>query len=225
MNQASSHPIYCIIPGYNEANHISKVVREALDYLPVIVIDDGSTDHTAQLAIEAGAIVLTQSPNQGKGKALKIGFEHALALNCEAIIMLDADGQHDPTEIHTFLDCYQKTHADLIIGERDFSKMPIFRRTSNTIGRHLLSWAIGQYIPDNQSGYRLVSKRLMSAMLESKEAGFEFEVDMVIRCIRMKYSMQWVKIKTIYAGEKSHIKPLHLVANFFRLIFQVLREK
>jgi glycosyltransferase involved in cell wall biosynthesis len=224
MNSLSHPKIIAIIPAHNEADHIEKVVSEAKLFLPVLVVDDGSSDATATIASLAGATVISQSPNQGKGTALITGFRYALANNFEAAVMLDGDGQHDPSEISTFLQEYFLRHADLIIGERDFSKMPLIRRTSNTIGRKLLSWALGQSVPDNQSGYRLLSRRFIEETMTSTEKGFELEVDMVIRCIRKGFLIDWVPIKTIYAGEKSHISPLNLVMNYFRLVWQARKR-
>ena len=216
--------VYVLIPAYNEAERLGPVIEAAREYLTVVVIDDGSTDSTVKIAEQKGATVLRQPRNQGKGAALKDGFRWALKQpDCEALITIDADGQHDPDEIPRFLDCYGKHHADLIIGYRDFSQMPFKRKLANTVGRVSLSWAMGQTIKDNQSGYRLISRRLMAATLESDEAGFEFEVDMVVLCIRRKYRLDWVPIRTIYAGETSHIKPWHHITNFFRVVLKTRR--
>jgi glycosyltransferase involved in cell wall biosynthesis len=186
----------------------------------VLVVDDGSTDRTADVASEAGANVLRQRPNQGKGVALQAGFRRALELGCDAVIALDADGQHDPDEIPAFLQAYEARGADLIVGARDFALMPFVRRIANTVGTWAFSWAIGQAIRDNQSGYRLVSRRLMAACVDSQEAGFEFEVEMIVICIQNGYRLDWVPIRTIYAGESSHIRPWHHVRNFFRVVWQ-----
>jgi len=86
----------------------------------VLVVDDGSTDETAKQAEDAGAAILRQGENQGKGAALKAGFQYALDADYEAVITLDADNQHDPTEIPLFLETYTATDADLIIGSRSF---------------------------------------------------------------------------------------------------------
>lgn len=215
--------VIALIPGYNEAERIRAVIEATRTFLPVIVVDDGSTDDTAKIAEEAGATVLRQIPNQGKGAALKHGFRWAIENAVEAVLMLDADGQHDPAEIPKFLHAYTTNQSDLIIGYRNFGEMPFKRRIANTVGRASISWATGQKILDNQSGYRLVSRRLMQATLESEEAGFEFEVDMVVLCIRRGMRLDWVPIRTIYAGEKSHIKPWHHIKNFFRVVRKTRR--
>jgi glycosyltransferase involved in cell wall biosynthesis len=217
--------ILALIPGYNEAAHIAEVVAGTQVHLPVLVVDDGSADDTAARAEGAGATVLRQTPNQGKGAALRAGFRWALDAEYEAAVTLDADGQHDPAEIPKFLDAYADRGADLIIGARDFSHMPLIRRLSNTIGGWAFSWAIGQPIRDNQSGYRLIHRRLLEAILASDEAGFEFEVEMIVTCIQHDFMLDWVSIRTIYAGETSHIHPWHHTVNFLRMVWQTRKRR
>lgn len=215
--------IIALIPGYNAAEPIGAVIQTARAFLPVVVVDDGSTDDTAKVSEAAGATVLRQVPNQGKGAALKRGFRWAMENGADAVLMLDADGQHDPAEIPKFLHAHTTHSSDLIIGYRNFSEMPFKRKIANTVGRASISWAMGQKILDNQSGYRLVSRRMMQATLESDEAGFEFEIDMVVLCIRRAMRLDWVPIRTIYAGEESHIKPWHHIKNFFRVVRKTRR--
>jgi len=217
--------ILALVPGYNEAQRIAAVVNTAGTHLPVLVVDDGSSDNTRGVAEAAGAQVIRQEPNQGKGAALRAGFRWALANGYEAVITLDADGQHDPAEIPGFLDAYTQNKADLIIGARDFSQMPAVRRWANTTGQKLFSWALGKPVRDNQSGYRLISRRLMEAVLESAESGFEFEVEMIVVCVRRGMKLDWVSIRTIYGDQGSHIKPLHHAAHFMRIIWKTWRRR
>jgi glycosyltransferase involved in cell wall biosynthesis len=213
-----------LIPAYNEATHVAGVVHSARTHLPVLVVDDGSTDDTATEAERAGATVLRQMPNQGKGAALRAGFCQAIEEGYEAVLTLDADEQHDPAEIPQFMQAYAERRADLIIGARTFAKMPLVRRIANTVGTWAFSWAIGQPIRDNQSGYRLISRRLMEATLDSAEGGFEFEVEMIVTCVQRGYALDWVPIHTIYAGETSHIRPLPHVVGFFGVVWQTRRR-
>ncbi len=220
LNNAETK-ILALIPAYNEGLRVAKVVEGARVHLPVLVVDDGSTDDTATQAQAAGASVLTQTPNQGKGAALQAGFRWAIAAGYEAVITLDADGQHDPAEIPKFVQAYQTRRADLIIGQRNFSQMPPLRRLANWLGGLTYSWAVGQPIPDNQSGYRLISHRLLAVLLEQKaEQGFEYEVEMITICVRRGFILAWVPIQTIYAGETSHIQPIQHTKNFLRLLWR-----
>jgi glycosyltransferase involved in cell wall biosynthesis len=223
MQPAGHADILALIPAYNEANHITSVVAGARQHLPVLVVDDGSRDATAELAQAAGATVVSQQPNAGKGAALKLGFRWAIEHGYAAIITLDADGQHDPAEIPVFLQAFEGEVCDIIIGERDFSKIPIVRRISNTIGRVTFSWALGRQVRDNQSGYRLVSRRLMEAMLASQEQGFQFEVEMILVCVREGFALCGVPIRTIYANERSHIRPLRHILEFTRMLLRTRR--
>ncbi len=220
MPDTLTTPILALIPAYNETERVAAVVHGALVHLPVLVVDDGSTDDTAACAEAAGATVLRQLPNAGKGAALKAGFRWAVAGGYEAVVTLDADGQHDPAELPRFLEAYRDHQADLIIGARSFSQMPLVRRCSNTVGRWLFSWALGRRVRDNQSGYRLISRRLLEAMLASQEQGFQFEVEMIVVCVQRGYRLVWVPIRTIYAGEKSHINPIQHLLEFGRIVWQ-----
>lgn len=216
--------ILVLIPAYNEVQRIGEVVAQAQQYLPVLVVDDGSTDNTATVALQCGARVLSQRPNQGKGSALKAGFRQAIASGYAGVLTLDADGQHDPGEIPKFLQAYQERGADMIIGARDFSQIPLVRRAANTLGRWSFSWAVGRPVQDNQSGYRLVSRRLMEGMLVSQEQGFQFEVEMIVVCVQKGYALDWVPIRTIYAGESSHIQPVQHVVEFTRMVLQTRKR-
>lgn len=215
--------ILAVIPAYNEAARIAPVLAATQAHLPVLVVDDGSQDETASLAEAEGAAVLRQIPNQGKGAALRAGFHYALKNGYDAVITLDADGQHAPDEIGRFVEQFVETNADLIIGARQFGQMPTVRRISNTLGTWLFSWAMGQHIPDNQSGYRLLSRRMMEAILDSEEQGFEYEVEMITSCIVQGYTLAWVPISTIYAGETSHIQPVKHLTNFLRVVWAARR--
>jgi glycosyltransferase involved in cell wall biosynthesis len=199
--------IVAIVPAHDEAPRIGAVARAAALHLPVLVVDDGSTDGTAERAAEAGATVVRQVPNQGKGVALRTGFRWAIDHGAEAAITLDGDGQHDPAEIPRFLEAWASGKPDLVVGRRNFRSMPPTRRLANELGTLAFSWAVGRRIPDNQSGFRLVSRRLMEATLASDEAGFEFEVEMIVTAIRAGWTIAWVPIRTIYAGQTSHIRP------------------
>jgi glycosyltransferase involved in cell wall biosynthesis len=214
--------ILAVVPAHDEAPRIAAVVRGAAAHLLVLVVDDGSADDTAAVARDAGAEVLEQRPNAGKGAALRAGFRHALDAGYDAVVTLDGDGQHDPAEIPLFVAAVAAGapggRPDLVVGRRDFAQMPPTRRLANTIGGRAFSWAVGAHVPDNQSGYRLVGRRLMEASLASEERGFEFEVEMLATCIARGWPVAWVPIQTIYTGGPSHIRPSAHVRHFFRAV-------
>ncbi len=212
-----------LIPAYNEAQRVTPVILGALRYLPVLVVDDGSRDETVAVAEATGATVLRQVPNQGKGAALRAGLRWGLVQGYDAILTLDADGQHDPAEIPSFLAQQAASQPDLLIGCRDFSQMPFTRRAANTLGRWSFSWALGQRVEDNQSGYRLLSRRMAEAVLDSQEHGFEFEVEMIVTCVQRGYSLDWIPIRTIYGDQGSHIDPWTHMRNWVRIVWQTRR--
>jgi glycosyltransferase involved in cell wall biosynthesis len=225
LGSAQRGRLVAVIPAHDEAARVGRVVAAAARHLPVLVIDDGSSDDTAAVAEAAGARVIRQEPNQGKGAALRAGFRAALESNAEAVITLDGDGQHDPAEIPAFLGLYARRSigglpTELIVGRRAFSRMPPLRRIANWLGTLALSVALGRWIHDNQSGYRLVGRRLMAATLDSPESGFAFEVEMFAVCLREGWSIGWVPVRTIYGDETSHIRPGHHLREFLRVTWR-----
>jgi glycosyltransferase involved in cell wall biosynthesis len=224
--------ILAVVPAHNEAPRIAAVVAGLIEQgLPVLVVDDGSVDGTGEIARAAGARVLRQEPNRGKGAALKAGFTDALGdglavpdRRWEAILSLDGDGQHDPAEVPLFLDAWAGGVPDLVVGARDYRRMPPIRWFTNTVSRGLFSWALGESIPDNQSGYRLRSRRLAAAALASPEEGFAFEVEEIAIAVGRGFPLAWVPIKTIYGSETSDIKPWAHFVSFIRVTRRARRR-
>jgi glycosyltransferase involved in cell wall biosynthesis len=222
----STESILVIVPAHNEGPRIGAVVRAVVAQgLPVLVVDDGSGDDTGAEACAAGARVLSLRPNRGKGGALKAGFTQALSDDQEgrqwdAILTLDGDGQHDPAELPALLEAWHSGGADLVIGARDYKEMPPIRWFTNTLSRKLFSWAVGRDAPDNQSGYRIRSRRLAEATLASTEQGFAFEVEEIAICVGRGYGLAWVSIRTIYGTELSDIRPWSHFTGFMRVVFR-----
>jgi glycosyltransferase involved in cell wall biosynthesis len=225
--------VIAIVPAHNEGPRIGAVVRALVAQgLPVLVVDDGSSDDTGDAARAAGARVLSLTPNRGKGAALKAAFREVLGeeptvqsagtpasaqARWDAILTLDGDGQHDPAEAPALIKTWLSTGADLVVGARDYESMPPIRWFTNSASRILFSWALGEKIPDNQSGYRLRSRRLAGAALASPEQGFAFEVEEIAICVGRGYKLAWVPIKTIYGTEVSDIKPWTHFVSFIRV--------
>lgn len=220
-----THRVLAIIPAWNEAPRIGRIVEGARAFLPVLVVDDGSTDGTAEVARAAGATVVQHPHNQGKGAALKTGFAWALEHGYDAIITLDADGQHDPAEIPKFLAALEAGAGDLTIGRRQFSRMPWPRWWSTPLGTVLLSLALGRYIPDNQSGYRLITRQALEAF-RLTSTGFEMEVEMIAEAIRLGFPIGWVPIRTIYGiGKRSYFHPVKDTLRFLRMVWWIGRRR
>ncbi|MBU0703667.1 MAG: glycosyltransferase family 2 protein [Chloroflexi bacterium] len=218
--------ILALVPAWNEATRVGPVVEATRAHLPVLVVDDGSHDETSTVAEAAGAIVVRHPQNQGKGVALMTGFAWALERGYEAVITLDADGQHDPEEIPKFRAAYEADAGDLIIGRRDFAQMPFPRNYTNAIfGSWLLSLALGARIQDSQSGYRLYGRRLLER-LDLTTTGFELEVEVIIQAVCQGMRIGWVEIRTIYGvGEVSYFHPVKDSARFLGMVWHAWRRR
>jgi glycosyltransferase involved in cell wall biosynthesis len=211
--------ILALIPAWNEEAFIGPVIEAARAQLPVLVVDDGSQDSTPDLAASAGAEVVRHEENRGKGQALITGFAWALAQGFDAVVTLDADGQHDPTEIPLFLSAYKKNAFELIIGRRNFRQMPFPNRFANPIGSFLLTLALKERIYDNQSGYRLHTRKLLES-LDLKMTGFELEVEVVMQTVCLGMTIGWVPIRTIYGtGKVSYFHPLRDTFRFLKMVW------
>ncbi|MGA2350835.1 MAG: glycosyltransferase family 2 protein [Terracidiphilus sp.] len=204
--------VCALIPAFNEASHIAQVVEGAREHVEaVIVIDDGSSDGTAQLARNAGAFCIESPSNCGKAVALRRGFLHAHAQNFTHAITLDGDGQHLPQDIPVLLRVAQDTNADLVIGARPFDRalMPRARYYSNTIGSRWASALVGREIKDSQSGFRLFRlEALNRAKLRSQR--YEFEMEVLIKMGRAGCIIAHAPIHMVYDnGEaRSKMKPV-----------------
>jgi len=217
--------IVALIPAWNEGSRIRAVVEKTAAYLPVLVVDDGSTDETARVAEAAGAMVVRHGENRRKGAALQTGFAWALEQGYDAVLTLDADGQHDPAEIPKFLAALQAQAGDLIIGERTFSEMPWPRWWSSPLGAWLLSRALGARVTDNQSGYRLLTRPLLE-QVRLTSVGFEMEVEIIAEAIRLGRPIAWVPIRTIYGIDKaSYFHPLRDTARFLKMVWRIWRRR
>jgi glycosyltransferase involved in cell wall biosynthesis len=209
-----------IIPAYNEAATIGGLIEQVhAQNLEAIVIDDGSSDSTAQIARERGAIVLRNETNLGKGASLAKGFDYALKEHYDAVITMDADGQHSVEEIPYFMRLAQYSDTALIVGNRMVRPvdMPFIRILTNKFMSWLISKIVKQNIPDTQCGFRLIKKEVLSK-LKPSTFRFEIESEVLIQAARLGFKIESVNIKSIYAKEKSQINPLADTLRFCRFI-------
>lgn len=204
--------IVAIIPALNAERTLPRVVEEARKQIePVVVIDDGSSDRTGDVARAAGAIVLRHDVNRGKGGALKTGFAWALENGYDGVITLDADGQHLPSEIPKFLRERESGGADLIIGGRAhlFGQMLPRRRNANRFSAWCIAKCSGVPITDSQSGFRFYSARLIRAF-RLRTDGFDMESEVIVRAGRGGFRIVTIPIELGFVDglSTSHYKPL-----------------
>jgi len=173
--------IIAVIPAYNEERFIGSVVLRARRHAAgVLVIDDGSTDATAEVATAAGAIVLRHETNCGKGVALSTGFQHALDLQPDAVITIDADGQHPAHEIDAVAAPVLQGEADIVIGSRyvkPSSYIPRHRIWGHRLFNLLTNVASRVSVSDSQSGFRAFSYRALQH-LSFQSSSFAVESEM-----------------------------------------------
>jgi len=201
--------ILVLIPAWDEATRIRPILEAFRDSQPVLVVDDGSSDDTAAVARGVGVEVVVHPQNMGKGVALSTGFAWALERGYDAVLTLDADGQHDPEEAPKFIEAYERGEGDLIIGRRDFRKMPLYRAFGNRISTWMLSKVLGIKIFDNQCGYRLYTRKLLETV-DMERTGFEFEVEVVVETVAASLKIGWVDVRTIYGiDKKSYFHPFY----------------
>jgi glycosyltransferase involved in cell wall biosynthesis len=198
-----------IIPCYNEAENISKVVGAVKNFLPqIIVVDDGSTDTTAGLAKNSGATILSLNRNSGKGAALRAGWKLASELGFGWILMLDGDGQHSADDIPDFFGCAENSGAKLVVGNRmnNPGAMPWLRRKINSFMSRRLSELTGVRLPDSQCGFRLAH---LDTLLHLPIAvnRFEIESEMLVAFLDAREKIEFVSVQTIYKNHASKIRP------------------
>jgi glycosyltransferase involved in cell wall biosynthesis len=215
-----------VIPAFNAAAHLAAVIDAAKEHVPVsriIVVDDGSTDGTADVARGSGAVVLQHPENRGKGVALETGILQAARRGWEYAITIDADGQHDPGEIPLFLEKAARTGADIVVGNRMAARknMPGDRVFANKVTSWFVSARSGVHIPDSQNGYRLLKTALYRELrITAKRYAAESEI--LIRAGRAGARIEWVPVETIYGGEKSSVNPVIDTLRFLKLAVRSL---
>ena len=204
--------VCALIPAFNESRHIAWVVEGVRQHIAdVVVIDDGSSDGTADIARGAGATCLQLPKNCGKASALRTGIAYAHQHKFTHAITLDGDGQHLPEDIPAMLRVAEETGADLVIGARRFDRasMPSSRYFSNTVGSRLASALVGCKIRDSQSGFRLYNlDKLGKTKLRSR--CYELEMEILIKMARAGCIVAHAPVRTIYDdGEaRSKMKPV-----------------
>lgn len=215
--------ICAIIPSYNESQTIGKLIqRIKAQGLDVIVVDDGSSDDTAQIAKEAGAEVIRHVQNKGKGSSLTSGFDYVLRHDYDAVITMDGDGQHSPDDIAHLINIMETTNADIVVGNRMFStkNMPTLRWLTNKTMSFLISAICRKDIPDSQCGFRLFKKNVLRN-LHLKSHNYEIETETLIEASRQGFQIRSVPIQTIYSKQTSNINPFIDTIRFLRYLLRL----
>ena len=209
-----------VIPAYQEEKHVAEVARRVRAQLEhVLVVDDGSTDATAESARRAGVDVIVHPQNRGKGESIKTGMRYWLDRGIDYVVLLDADCQHLPEEIVHFIDAAGQHNAKIFVGTRmnDVTSMPWVRRVVNRYMSDKISRACGQQIPDTQCGFRMLHRDLIPELLGGTNR-FDYETEMLIIASRNGHRIAAVPITTVYSDEVSSIHPVRDTLRFFKLM-------
>jgi glycosyltransferase involved in cell wall biosynthesis len=199
----ATQPKIAVIAAYNEDRFIGSVVLKAQRYVDhIIVVDDGSTDQTPFVAEQAGAVVIRHEHNRGKAEAVNTGLQRAREMNAALVILMDADGQHDPAEIPALIAPIEAGQVDLVVGSRFLgvrSRIPRWR----VMGQHVLTLATniasGVSLSDSQSGFRALSHKALQTLSFRPNGGFSIESEMQFLIQQHRLLVQEIPVSMTYA--------------------------
>ena len=197
-----------IIPAFNEEAAIGGVVKNSLQYADeVLVVDDGSSDNTSQIAGDAGALLLTHPSNCGKGVSLKDAFKKAEGY--DIVVTIDGDGQHNPDEIPLLIKPIEDGKADFVNGSRYLNgfddNTPAYRRVGQTVLDIATNVTAGTHLTDSQSGFRAFRGDTISCY-KFRDPGFGIESEMIADASENKLRILEVPITVNYDVENSSTK-------------------
>jgi glycosyltransferase involved in cell wall biosynthesis len=204
--------ICILIPAYNAQETLGSVLKKVEPLkIDTIVVDDGSSDGTKTVSSEIGVQLLGHPFNLGKGAALRTGFQYILQKGYQLIITLDADGQHDPSEIPSLLEIFQSVKPDILIASRaaEFRRMTFLRRFWNRLGVKAVARLCHSDITDSQSGFRLIRTKVLQEVNLSTSR-FETELELLIKACKKRFSVLSVPINTqkVDGTSSTHFRPV-----------------
>jgi len=217
--------VAALIPAYQAAATVGEVVRGTRAVVPdVVVVDDGSSDATGAVARAAGATVLRQEPNAGKGAALGRGFEHLHAAGFTHAVTLDADGQHYPAEIPRLLAALEPDARAIVVGvrQKDGQEIAALARFGNWVADELMTHIAGQALPDTQSGFR-VYPLATTLGLAATGSRYDFETEILLRAARRGVPLVGVPVRVFYPPIDERVSHFDPWWDTLRIIGTVVR--
>ena len=204
--------ICVLIPAYNAEQTLGSVLEKVRPLgMDTIVVNDGSGDETKRVALEYGALLLEHSSNLGKGTALRTGFQYVLQKGYQVLITLDADGQHDPSEIPSLLRIFQSVKPDILIASRagEFGQMTFLRRFWNRLAARAVARLCHSDITDSQSGFRLIRTEILRE-IPLLTSGYETELELLLKACKKDFNVLSVPLihPKVDGTAFSHFKPV-----------------
>ena len=199
-----------LVAAFNEESTIVSVLEGAGPFLEeIVVVDDGSVDQTAALAEGAGARVIGHRANEGKGVAVRTGLSYVLRQDFTHVLFIDADLQHNPSDIRLLIDKARDGVGDFVLAERVFDKesMPRSRYYANTIGSRVMSTLTATPLRDSQSGFRLIKSDLLRPLTLTARR-YEIEAEILVKLVRRGARIERVAVASTYGGARSKMRPI-----------------
>jgi glycosyltransferase involved in cell wall biosynthesis len=192
--------IYAVIAAKDEEKNISDVIKETLQYVnKIVLVDDGSTDSTAKKSKNAGATVLKHIVNLGKGAAIKTGVEYAISQGADKVVLLDADGQHEPKDIPKLINKIK--HSDIVFGYRIQKKsMPAILKFGNWFINRLTFALYKIKLFDTQCGFRAFNTKIYDK-IRWRSRDYSMESEMIARVGKKRLIYSQVPVRTIYSDK------------------------
>lgn len=225
-----------VLPAFNEELSIGEVltnVRSAIPFADVLVINDGSTDSSPRIARERGSMVINHPFNLGYGAAVQTGFRFGVREGYDFIIMMDADGQHNPTSVDNLIEAMQKNSADVVIGSRFLGgpyQMDIARKIGSWIFSRIARAYTGIRITDPTSGFQLLNRNAFAYLAEGDNYPLDYPDVNIIMALH-KRNFRIVEASVVMTenttGKSMHngLKPFFYIVKMFLAIIMVLMKR
>ena len=208
--------IFIVVPAFNEARRIGEVLSGLeKTKLPVVVIDDGSSDRTFEIVKKYKVTALRHKINLGKGSAMKTGAEAAFSMGADAVIFMDSDGQHKIEDLPQFTKALKTGKYDIVFGSRNLGMgMPLERYIGNKLASVLVNVLFGIYVSDLISGYRALTRKAFEK-INWESTGYGVETEMVVKCARLGLKHCEVPVATVYYDKFKGVSVIDAIGIFF----------
>ncbi|MFC2014552.1 glycosyltransferase family 2 protein [Chloroflexota bacterium] len=227
MKNSPALKIIVGMPAFNEGKYIGSIILQARQHADaVVVVDDGSTDHTATVAELAGATMVRHGENKGYGSAIQSLFSSAEKQNADVLVILDADSQHNPDEIPSLVKAVSEG-ADVVIGSRKMqgNHIPSYRRVGQKVLSTMTHIASRNKMGDTESGFRAYSRKAI-ASLKLKENGMAISSEIISESAAKGLLITEVPISVTYTGDGSTLNPVvHGVGVLSRILVMISERR